>query len=273
MPELPEVETVRQQLEAVALNQEIENVEIRYSKIIHSDLELFILCCKGAKFNSVERTGKFLLLNLNNGYTIISHLRMEGKYYYETKPNVTKHDHILFFFEGNSALKYNDTRKFGTMELVKTSEIYNTKSILKLGYEPFDINDEFFFGLCQKSAKPIKLFILDQSKIAGIGNIYADEILFSCKIHPLQRTNTLTKLQTDLLISNAIKILKDAIQAGGASVRSYKSLNAIDGKFQLQLNAYQQNGSPCHRCQTIIEKIKLGGRGTCYCPKCQQIKQ
>lgn len=272
MPELPEVETVRRQLSQHIVGMKIEDVVISYEKMIKPDLVTFTNYVKGATFLEPTRIGKYLFLHLDNGKTIISHLRMEGKYAYGAiGMPYTKHCHVRFI-GSDSELHYNDTRKFGTMELVDTEKHLQVKSIAKLGPEPFfeKCTAAYLHGQLKRRHAPIKSVLLDQSVMTGIGNIYADEILFATKLHPETKANTISKQKAGQIITEARRILTNGIKAGGASIRTYQSLNTIDGMFQLELAVHMQKDKPCLVCQTPIMKIKVGGRGTYFCPRCQK---
>ncbi len=273
MPELPEVETVRQSLKRLYLNKKIKNVEVLLPRMILSPLDEFINCLKGATFINFKRKGKYLFLELDNGYTIITHLRMEGKFIlYKENENILGHPRVIFHLENNEVMVYDDSRSFGIMKLTKTSNALNEKEIIKLGPEPFEIKDSsYLFDKYQKSNKEIKACLLDQKIMSGLGNIYCDEVLFKSKISPFKKANTLTKEECSLILTNSIDTLNEAIKLGGSTISSYHPEKGIDGKFQNQLMCYGKAGLPCPNCQTKLLKDKLNGRGTTYCPKCQNV--
>ena len=193
MPELPEVETVRRILKEDIINKKIIDIDIRYNKIIQNvSSEEFKNKLIGQTFIDIDRLGKYLICVLDDYYLIV-HLRMEGKFFYMHNEKISIHDHIIFKFE-NSELRYNDTRKFGTMHLFKRNEnIYDIPPLNKVGLEPFNenVNVEYLKKYFNKSNKPIKTTLLDQSIIAGLGNIYVDEVLFMSKIHPNEKTKNI----------------------------------------------------------------------------------
>ena len=273
MPELPEVETVRSVLENLVLNKTIKNVDVFCEKMIKNiDVLDYQNKLKNQTITSINRIGKYLLINLND-YTIVSHLRMEGKYnYYQKNYTKDKHDYIIYYFTDNSVLAYNDTRKFGTIELVDIYQEKTLKSINKLGLEPFakEFNYEYIKEKTKRLKSTIKQILLNQEIFLGIGNIYADEVLFASKVHPTRKVNTITKKEWEEIIKNSKIILQQAINDGGTSVHSFMVSGNVDGKFQNKLKVYQQVGKKCQICKTPIEKIKIGGRGTHYCPKCQK---
>jgi formamidopyrimidine-DNA glycosylase len=271
MPELPEVETVRQTLRNLVIGKEISNVYVYHNNIIESDLDEFVSSLEGQVINEVNRIGKYLIFELDD-FELISHLRMEGKYFLVNEFVKNKHDHVIFEFKDMSFLKYHDTRKFGKMSLVKKGTAMNSKQISKLGYEPFDqrLNAKDLFKRFKRTTRPIKTTLLDQTVIAGLGNIYVDEVLFMSKLHPTTPTNKIKKKQIEEIINNSIIVLEKAIALGGTTIHSYESSEGVTGLFQNKLLVHTKEGQPCPVCATTIEKMKVGGRGTYYCHKCQK---
>ncbi len=272
MPELPEVETVKNALKKLIINKTISDVEVRCEKLIKNvSVEEFTSTLTNQTFRDVRRYGKYLLIDLDKN-TLVSHLRMEGKYnYYDEIITPTKHDHVIFYFTDNTMLCYNDTRQFGTMELVALHDENSLKGIDKLGLEPFDkkLTKEYLYQKASKKSITIKQFLLDQSIITGLGNIYVDEVLFRVKLHPKTKVNTISIDKFDEIIKASKEILKKAIKAGGTTVHSFLVTGNISGKFQNQLYVYGREGEECLECGTTIKKFKLSGRGTHYCPHCQ----
>ena len=270
MPELPEVQTVLDTLEYRIKDLEIKDIKILYKPIVECSTRTFKNKLIGQHFRNFKRRGKYLLFEMDD-ITLVSHLRMEGKYFImdENDP-LSKHDHVIFYLSNNKQLRYNDVRKFGRMELIDKKEDY--RDFKKLGPEPF--SSEFSLKYCKQYLKdkkmPIKTVLLDQSFVAGIGNIYADEILFAIKVNPLKNANTLNDDQIKDLIKNTRAILKKAIKAGGTTIRSYTSSLGVTGRFQLSLKIHTL--SECKVCKSEVKKITVGGRGTYYCPKCQKLK-
>ena len=274
MPELPEVETVRRGLEKLILGKKISYIDIRYPKMIKTDLPEFQKEMPGQVIQSIGRRGKYLLFYLSDK-VLISHLRMEGKYfYYPDQVPERKHAHILIHFEDGGTLVYEDVRKFGTMELLapKLLEAYFVTK--KLGPEPTEQD----FDLARlklalkKSKKPIKSHLLDQTLVAGLGNIYVDEVLWRAKIHPFRSSNSLSSQEARKVHDETIKVLGQAVEKGGSTIRTYTNAFGEDGTMQEFHQVYDKAGQACSRCGAIIEKIQLGGRGTHFCPKCQRRK-
>ena len=274
MPELPEVETVRRGLEKLILGKKISNIEIRYPKMIKTDLNQFQKELPGQVIQSMGRRGKYLLFNLRDK-VLISHLRMEGKYfYYPDEIPERKHAHILVHFEDGTTLVYEDVRKFGTMELLAPELLDSYFISKKLGPEPTD--QDFDLGrfklALKKSKKPIKSHLLDQTLVAGLGNIYVDEVLWRAKVHPSRHSNSLTAQEARNVHDETIKVLGQAVEKGGSTIRSYTNAFGEDGTMQEFHQVYDKAGQACSRCGSTIEKIQLGGRGTYFCPKCQRRK-
>ena len=274
MPELPEVETVRRGLEKLILGKKISNIEIRYPKMIKTDLNQFQKELPGQVIQSMGRRGKHLLFNLRDK-VLISHLRMEGKYfYYPDEIPERKHAHILVHFEDGTTLVYEDVRKFGTMELLAPELLDSYFISKKLGPEPTD--QDFDLGrfklALKKSKKSIKSHLLDQTLVAGLGNIYVDEVLWRAKVHPSRHSNSLTAQEARKVHDETIKVLGQAVEKGGSTIRSYTNAFGEDGTMQEFHQVYDKAGQACSRCGSTIEKIQLGGRGTYFCPKCQRRK-
>lgn len=271
MPELPEVETVKNGLKTKVLNKKITDCKVIYQGIIaYPNKERFIKEISNQTINNIKRRGKFLVFELDD-YYLISHLRMEGKYFIkEPKETLSKHDHVIFTLNDKEELRYNDTRKFGKMHLVKKDELAITP-LSKLGLEPWDenLNTKYLKEKLNKK-KAIKTLLLDQSIIVGIGNIYADEILFLSKINPETEGNKLTNKNLQDIIDNTKKVLEKAIESGGTTIHSYTSVDGITGRFQQELLVHSRKSEPCPTCKTEILKIVVNGRGTYYCPKCQK---
>ncbi|MEC1472156.1 DNA-formamidopyrimidine glycosylase [Bacillus haynesii] len=274
MPELPEVETVRRTLAGLVRGKTIDAVEVRWTKIIKrpAEPEEFARLLAGQTIQSIGRRGKFLLFHLDD-CVMVSHLRMEGKYgLHQNDEPLDKHVHVIFRFTDGSELRYRDVRKFGTMHLFKPGEELTELPLRQLGPEPF--SSEFTAGYLRerlkKTNRSVKTALLDQRTVVGLGNIYVDEALFRAGIHPETTANKLTKKQTVLLHEEIIQTLKEAVEAGGSTVRSYINSQGEIGMFQLKLFVYGRKDEPCKKCGSPIEKTVVGGRGTHFCIKCQK---
>lgn len=271
MPELPEVETVCKGLNRLVREKTIQSVEVLYPNMIRTGAEGFRKKLANQTIHLVERRGKYLIFNLSRN-VFISHLRMEGKYlFYTDTVDYNKHFHVIFHFTDGSHLVYQDVRKFGTMELLDSEQVESYFSSKKLGPEPTknDFLLEPFQIALQKSKKVLKPYLLDQTAVVGLGNIYVDESLWHACIHPARLANSLKENEIECLHDSIIYILQLGIQKGGSTIRTYRNALGEDGTMQEFLSVYGKTGEPCPRCQALIEKIKLAGRGTHFCPSCQ----
>ena len=271
MPELPEVETVKSVLEKVVNGRTILKIDILRSSSVPGDKEQFVSSLTGEKFLSMSRIGKFLIFHLTNDKVIISHLRMEGKYYEldEKEPN-TKYARVVLHLDNGHKVCYDDSRCFGYMRLSNESIYLKDKEIAKLGPEPWDANVDTIMKQVKRSSLPIKSALLSQELMTGLGNIYVDETLFAANIHPLIPANKITKKQWELIKKEASRILKEAIVSGGSTIKSHHPGKDIDGNFQSKLLAYGKAGTKCPNCGSTFRFIKVGGRGTTFCPNCQE---
>ncbi|WP_085013721.1 DNA-formamidopyrimidine glycosylase, partial [Lentilactobacillus parabuchneri] len=251
MPELPEVETVRRGLTKLVEGSTIKSVDVLYPKMVNLPPKDFENALKGKKIDRIDRRGKYLLIRLSDHLTIVSHLRMEGKY--DVEPDgapLDKHTHVVFHLTDGRELRYNDTRKFGRMNLVDTGTEMSVAGLKTIGPEPTEqaLTLDYITAIFKKSRKVIKPFLLDQSNIAGLGNIYADEVLWLSKINPKQPVNSLKPAQIKRLRKNIITEIQMAIDGHGTTVHSYSTAYGEAGNFQNHLNVYGRQGEPCPRC-------------------------
>ncbi|WP_206922367.1 DNA-formamidopyrimidine glycosylase [Alicyclobacillus suci] len=271
MPELPEVETVRRGLTSLVVGKVVTSVQVHLPRIIrHPSVAEFQQRLVGRTFAGVHRRGKYLLFDVPP-YELISHLRMEGQYRVVPKEEaVAPHTHVVFGLSDGTELRYRDVRQFGTMDLLAENEPRPT-GLVTLGPEPFDaaLTPHILYLRLHKRVAPIKSVLLDQSVLAGLGNIYVDEALFLSGIHPLTKANRVGEGRCERLLAAIREVLTKAIEAGGSSIRSYVDGYGRHGGFQMQLHVYAREGESCFVCGQPIEKIRLGGRGTHYCPNCQ----
>ena len=272
MPEIAEVETVRNTLKLKILKKQIERVQILYPKMIEKeslDLEKTLV---GKEFIDIDRIGKWLLFDLKD-YYLLSHLRMEGKFFIKDKKDpIEKHEHIIITFKDGTDLRYHDTRKFGRMNLVKKEDLNNVVAIKKQGYEPNskELTKEYLYDKIKDKKIAIKTLLLDQTIISGLGNIYANEVLFDAKINPLKEGNEVTLKECEAIINSANKIIKQAIENGGTTIKSYTSSLGVTGRFQQYLKVHKKENEPCCICKQPIQNIKVNGRSTYYCSTCQK---
>ncbi|GEM05019.1 formamidopyrimidine-DNA glycosylase [Halolactibacillus miurensis] len=277
MPELPEVETVRRTLKTLITDKTIESVDVRFAKMIKKpdDVHAFEMMLKGQTIRDIKRRGKFLLFILDD-VEMVSHLRMEGKF--ATRPDndpENKHTHVIFTFTDGTSLHYNDVRKFGTMHVFRKGEALEQLPMKQVGVDLYldQVEVDTLYPKITKSTRAIKNILLDQQLLAGLGNIYVDETLFRSSIHPMTKGQALSREDVELILIEAQAVINEAVEQGGTTIRSYTSADGNMGMFQQTLNVYGQTEKPCPVCDTPIEKTKVSGRGTHYCPICQVIKQ
>ncbi len=268
MPELPEVETVVRTLERQIKDEEILDVIIRYPKMIEGDPEEFRQALISQHFRRFERRGKYLIFRMDD-CTLTAHLRMEGKFYIQQDEDpVTRHMHVIFQLKNGRQLRYHDTRKFGRMHIYAADMDFS--DFHELGPEPFD--EAFSASYIRSYRKgrdiPLKSLLLEQSFTAGIGNIYADEILFACGLRPGRSCRRITRTDEENIVRETRRILREAIAAGGTTIRSYTSSLGVTGLFQLSCKVHEQK--TCAVCGSGIRMKRIGGRSSYYCPECQK---
>ena len=268
MPELPEVETIKNELSCIIGKRFSEVTIYDDLPVRRPSLEEFRGQLIGQRIQSISRAGKYLLLRLSGGDTLIIHLRMTGALLYNPK-NPERFTRVVFKFNDGSDLVFTDTRRFGAMYLVKNE----LDVVGKLGIEPLtdDFTPEALTKLLAKRKAPIKAVLLDQTVIAGIGNMYADESLFSAKIHPLRKAGDLSAAEVKALYKAIREILIKAIGDKGASISTYRCPSGELGTAHLSFRVAHRGGKPCPRCRTPIKRIAIRNRGSYYCPKCQKI--
>ena len=272
MPELPEVETVLATLKAQLGQVLIEDVRVLWRNIIDQDLESFYRI-KNQTFLQYGRYGKYLLFECED-VTLICHLRMEGKFYIlESEKPYDKHVHVIFKLHDGRYLQYHDTRKFGRMRVLLNQEVNAYLKSKNLGRDAIDEQVDAYELYQKWHSKKIHLkkMLLDQSFLAGIGNIYADEICFSCGLDPRSRVYDLSKKDFENIVFHTQRILKGAIASGGTTIRSYTSSLGVHGLFQLKLKVHGQK--ICQVCHAPVIKFVCDGRGTYRCVKCQKKKR
>lgn len=277
MPELPEVETVKEILKKQIIGKKIVNVEVYYENIVENiKICDFTSELKNETIVDIKRYGKYLIF-LFEKHSLISHLRMEGKFF--LKPideELNKHEHIVFTFDDSLTLRYHDTRKFGKMALLNTTDlkqIMEYKSLKKLGKEANDsiLDANYLYDKLHNKAVPIKSLLLDQTNIAGLGNIYVDEVCFLSKIHPEEPGINLNIHDYENIVKSSQKVLEKAISEGGTTIRSYTSSLGVTGRFQQHLLVHTKK--ICQKCGNKISITKIGGRTTYFCECCQPKKK
>lgn len=282
MPELPEVETVRRGLNKLTTNQVIEGSEVLLPRTIAYPLSIakFENEIRGTAISSWQRRGKYLIAHLSDqasqpaGYLGV-HLRMTGQLLWvKQSDSLQKHTRVRLFLPNNQELRFVDTRTFGKFWFVPPASSLETviTGLQKLGPEPFakEFTREYLAIKLSKRRRNIKTLLLDQNIVAGIGNIYADETLFKSKIRPETLASELTSSQVDHLHTAIIEVLQVAIANGGTTFSDFLNLLGVQGNYSDSALVYGRQGKPCRVCQTPIEKIKLGGRSSHFCPRCQR---
>ncbi|MCF0260235.1 MAG: bifunctional DNA-formamidopyrimidine glycosylase/DNA-(apurinic or apyrimidinic site) lyase [Erysipelotrichaceae bacterium] len=279
MPEAPEVANVLAWLEDELKGRKIVKAEITHPKLAQNmDPESFCRKLEGQTFREFHRYGKYLVFVLDD-VDLVGHLRMEGKFLIgdpaEMEPRQAKHIHAVFDLDDGRKLCYYDTRKFGRMQVLDKTEDYRQLPVFeKLGKDVFDdsLNAEYLYQKLHKKRIPIKTALLDQSVIAGIGNIYADEILFHSRIHPEEPCCRLSMSDFSHIARWTKEVLSKSVESGGTTIRTFSYGNHQPGSFQDQLMVHQREGEPCFLCGTPVESMKVGQRSTCLCPQCQKRK-
>ena len=277
MPELPEVETVRRELAATLTGKKIESVAVYCNRLRNIIPDSFETAVAGLTVREVQRRGKYLILQTDKGKSLLIHLGMTGKLLLKDKDSVSeKHDHIVFSFKVKK-LVYNDIRRFGLVALYDTDSLYQLKSLQEMGQEP--LSDSFTGKSLKATLKgkktPIKVCLLDQNIVAGLGNIYVCEALFKARISPMRQGDSLSDKEAELLCYYIKEILSESINAGGTTFRDYRHSDGSKGEFVSQLFVYGKAGQVCPWCKlkdscSGIAKINQGGRGTFYCPVLQK---
>lgn len=283
MPELPEVETVVRQLDQVMPGKVIESIEVRRAKSAQSDLSKVV----GKAIAAVDRKAKYIFFNFQDGdVCLMAHLKMTGQLivvpqkgkrivgghptsdWVETLPS--KHTRIIVGFVDGSTLYFNDQRVFGWLKVVSLQDKLAFWKRLPPDVIDPEFSVEYLTQVVRRSARPVKLVILDQQKMGGMGNIYANDALWLAKINPSKPANKLSETAVKALHTAMIQVLKRGIELGGASESTYKHINGMGGKYQEEFLVYKKVGEECVRCGVVIEKIKIGGRGTYWCRGCQE---
>lgn len=273
MPELPEVETIRRGLAAVLPSRVICDVTVNYCGSIKTpDAQSFRTGLAGRMVTGTGRRGKYLFLHLDDGSTMVIHLRMTGRLVFsEVTLPADKHTHIIFHFEDGSSLYFNDVRKFGTIWWMPDQRLTEISGLSSLGPEPLsaDFHFPYLNSEVEKRTIGIKSLLLNQTFIAGLGNIYADEILHRSCILPEHQSRSLSREERLALFQAIRDVLAEAIEWRGTTMNDYRDAAGISGSFQNKLRVYQRTNQECPRCGNMICRKVVAGRGTHFCPHCQ----
>jgi formamidopyrimidine-DNA glycosylase len=266
MPELPEVETIKRDLENVIIGKKILEVCIHNPRVIREpQVNKFKQGLEGATFKKVLRKAKVLILELSNGKSLVIHLKMTGQLVY---PGDSLTSRVSFRLSDGKTLDFNDQRLFAELRLL--DDWRSLKFIRGLGPEPFELTQKQFQEMLAAKKTKIKPLLMDQTFISGIGNLYAAESLFRAKIDPQRPAQSLSDKEKGILLTTIKEVLEEAIKYGGSSVDNYVRLSGKRGDFVAQHKVYGREGKPCLVCKTKIKRISLGGRGTYFCPGCQR---
>lgn len=273
MPELPEVETVCRSLRPHLLGRVIERIRVREPRlrvrVNHRSLQPLV----GKRIEAVERRAKYILFHLSANFVWLFHLGMSGKLIcVEANSLPRKHDHIIVGLNGGCELRYHDPRRFGLSLVSRRDKLHELAQLNTLGIDPFDakLSGEFLFHFTRASRRRIRDLLLDQRIIAGLGNIYANEILSLSGVKPTTRAHRLSRTRVDAIAGAIPALLRDAIRWCGTSFSDYRDADDKSGEFQNHLRVYDRDGEQCRDCPSVIQRVAIGNRSAFYCPSCQK---
>jgi formamidopyrimidine-DNA glycosylase len=276
MPELPEVELVVRSLNKLVSRRKIIAAELLRARLAPLDPpDEFAKRLKDSTIRSVHRRGKHILFDLDNSQTLITHLRMSGRFMLlRVEHELPKFTHAIFYFEDETRLVFKDQRHFGLMKIVETANLYEAKELKKLAPEPFsdEFDPKYLRAVLKSSKRPLKIFLLDQTKVLGLGNIYASEALFRAKLNPQTPSDKVSAKKTSILHEKIREVLSEAIAHIAESGVNHE--NVDEGYFESESESgwhvYDRENESCVVCETPILRIKQGGRSTYFCPRCQK---
>jgi formamidopyrimidine-DNA glycosylase len=285
MPELPEVETIRRQLVRVVGGATIKEVLVKFAGRLNLPAKKFSQLLGGKKIIGVDRRAKLLIFKLSGGLFILAHLKMSGRFLVKGFEGTRRdgrgfegiedrHTHVVFKLSGNRELHWNDFRKFGFLKVVDKKGLEKYLAGQNYGPEPLEKSFTWKKMVACLRVRPrakIKPALLDQRCIAGIGNIYATEALWLAKFHPLTMIGKISDAEMRALHCGVVSVMKKSIVARGTSADAYLDVFGKEGNFEKKLKVYGREGKPCFRCRTLLKKMRVGGRGTAFCPKCQAV--
>jgi len=289
MPELPEVETVKRGLEPELLGRSIEKVELRRANLRFPFPKNFAASLTGAVITHIRRRAKYILVDLDKGLSLLVHLGMTGRFtvlspkgsdnlgafYFEAAAGDKAdgpHDHVVIHLRGGIRLVYSDPRRFGMMDVLQTDKANEHKLLKDLGLEPLgnELSASYLAAKFRGKAAPMKAALLDQSIIAGLGNIYVCEALFRAGISPQRKAGAVKPAQLDDLVRHVRDILNEAILAGGSTLQDFQSTDGTQGSYQQRFHVYDREGEPCVKCGATIKRLVQSGRSSFYCVWCQR---
>jgi formamidopyrimidine-DNA glycosylase len=277
MPELPEVESLRRILAAEIVGRRLVEVSVVERRLRRTLAEDFADAVAGRTVVAVGRRAKYLLIELDRDATLMVHLGMSGSLTIRTEAAGfsgldSRHDHVRFVLDNGAFLVYNDPRRFGLMKLLTRAELAATQELKEIGPEPFgtDLNCDYLWQVSRGRTAAIKNLLMDQRIVAGVGNIYASEILFRAGVRPTRRAGKVTRAETARIAAIIPQVLHEAIGRGGTTFRSYLDGRGQPGRYAERLQVYDRAGKPCLQCATAIRAIVIGQRSSFYCPRCQR---
>ena len=276
MPELPEVELVAKSLDTLVKNRKIIVAELLRERLApENSPQDFAERLKNAAINFVHRRGKHILFDLDNGNTLITHLRMTGRFtLLPIERELPKFTHAVFYFSDENRLIFSDQRHFGLMKIVETANLSETKEIKKLAPEPFseDFSAKYFRTVLKTSKRSLKEFLLDQTKVSGLGNIYAAEAMFLARVNPQTPADKVSAKKANVLFEKIRDVLSESIESGSTLNVNPENIDAsfYGGGYENQWRVYDRAGEPCVNCEKLIVRFKQSGRSTYFCPRCQR---
>ena len=272
MPELPEAESIRRALDRALQGAKIAQVEV-FSPRMRTDLRpLLSADLPGRRITGVRRRGRYVCADLDDGRTLVMHFGMSGVVRVENfaAPR-RKHEHLFLHFTDGRIFKFECTRRFSLFEVHELDSSGWPEMLSGLGPEPLteDFNGKYLFEAAVKSRAPIKVLLMDNACVCGIGNIYASETLFAAGVRPDRRANSVSRAECDVIVREVKRILLRAIELGGTTVSDFKNVDGSEGQFVQELQIYGRRNGKCPKCGADVCEVRLGGRSSCYCPKCQ----
>ena len=272
MPELPEVETIVRELRTRLTRRRVESATVERADVVHGDPRPLEALLAGRLVKTVDRRAKRIIIELTRNLRLVFHLGMSGRLTIDDHDNpIAKHTHVRIGFGREiGELRFRDPRRFGGVWVLTDAGEYVGKRLGRLGPEPLELAAKGFRRILA-SRRQIKALLLDQSKIAGLGNIYTDEALYAAGVHPMTPADALAEPIAGQLLRAIKQTLRRAIRARGSTLMDYRTVNGLEGSFQRQHRVYGRTGQPCHKCGAPIERIIVAGRSTCFCPRCQPL--
>ena len=273
MPELPEVETVRRGLGPLIVGRRVTDVVVRDRRLREPVAERDLRRLRGARVTDIRRRSKYLLLDTDAGLTLLIHLGMTGQLWVADRGRPRRaHEHITIGLDDGRELRYADTRRFGLMHVVRSDRLDRHPRLRGLGPEPLDeaVSGESMFRATRRLKKPVKNFLMDTRAIAGVGNIYACEALHRAGLNPKRPVRRIGREAWERLVAALREVLREAISAGGTTLRDFLNAEGESGYFAISLRVYDREGKACRRCAGVICRVVQAGRGTFYCPRCQR---